>query len=336
MPVHNVRDFGAIGDNVADDSDAIQAALDASLGLAGGTVLDFPPGEYRISRPLAVHLNRDFDTRLHLKGSGRRGTAIRQSDPTANILELRNDAQNLRGIVIDDLWFAGGAVALWLQRCSYALFRNLAFFNTGKGPTASVVTQHGCSSVSFRDCWWVHTTGDAIRHGSGDVSMVGCVFGEDCGAIRTHDQLSLLACKFVAPMDKAANLSGARGRASITVGDYGRLSVVGCHGTAGPNFLNLDTHRRVLVASNRLDAGAGTLITNRHAGRNHPLIFTGNQVAWRSPDAAFFRATLGQMPQNWLIKDNSFESAVDPCPTPADLDYPGNIVRDNLFRVGPF
>lgn len=42
----NVKDFGAVGDGVSDDSNAIQAALNAVLPAVGGTVF-FPDGKYR-------------------------------------------------------------------------------------------------------------------------------------------------------------------------------------------------------------------------------------------------------------------------------------------------
>jgi hypothetical protein len=51
----NVKDHGAVGNNVADDTAAIQAALDAVPTAAAGTpggVVFFPPGQYRISAPL--------------------------------------------------------------------------------------------------------------------------------------------------------------------------------------------------------------------------------------------------------------------------------------------
>ncbi|WP_162309282.1 glycosyl hydrolase family 28-related protein [Cohnella abietis] len=49
----NVKDYGAKGDNVADDTRAIQAALDA-LAEEGAAVLYFPPSIYKITSPLIV------------------------------------------------------------------------------------------------------------------------------------------------------------------------------------------------------------------------------------------------------------------------------------------
>jgi len=46
----SVRDFGAVGDGVRDDTDAVQAAVDR-----GGAIL-FPPGRYRLTRTVNVDL----------------------------------------------------------------------------------------------------------------------------------------------------------------------------------------------------------------------------------------------------------------------------------------
>jgi len=44
----NAKDYGAKGDGVTDDREAIQAAIDAASAAGGGTVY-LPPGEYRVS-----------------------------------------------------------------------------------------------------------------------------------------------------------------------------------------------------------------------------------------------------------------------------------------------
>ncbi|MEK7407655.1 MAG: glycosyl hydrolase family 28-related protein, partial [Acidobacteriota bacterium] len=55
----NVRDLGAAGNGRADDTAAIQAALDAYPGQA--TTIQFPPGRYKLTAPLRAyrtqHLN---------------------------------------------------------------------------------------------------------------------------------------------------------------------------------------------------------------------------------------------------------------------------------------
>ncbi len=65
----SVRDFGAVGDGVTDDSEAIQHALDDGEGL-----IEFPRGEYLISRTLIVDLaNRG---RTAISGMGAIGKIV--------------------------------------------------------------------------------------------------------------------------------------------------------------------------------------------------------------------------------------------------------------------
>ena len=63
----NVRDFGAMGDGLADDTGAIEHALRDG----GDGVLEFPRGEYRITRTIRVDLDKTRALAIH--GSG--GTA---------------------------------------------------------------------------------------------------------------------------------------------------------------------------------------------------------------------------------------------------------------------
>ena len=62
----NVRDFGAMGDGIYDDSDAIQHAIEVAGGL-----IEFPRGDYRITKPIKVELGKIG--RIGFRGDG--GTA---------------------------------------------------------------------------------------------------------------------------------------------------------------------------------------------------------------------------------------------------------------------
>jgi len=76
----NVKDFGATGDGVTDDTAAIQAAIDTAVvpgiaapftGMLGnGSVIYLPLGRYRISQPLTI------PNATTIKGEGRQATLI--------------------------------------------------------------------------------------------------------------------------------------------------------------------------------------------------------------------------------------------------------------------
>ena len=68
--VYNVLDYGAVGDDVANDTAAVQAAIDAAEAARGGVVF-FPPGNYLISGQLTIDGHS-----ITLRGSGTGGTSV--------------------------------------------------------------------------------------------------------------------------------------------------------------------------------------------------------------------------------------------------------------------
>lgn len=66
---YNVRAYGALGDGLADDTGAVQAAIEAA-SITGG-VMYFPPGAYVINAMLLIPSN------VHLKGAGELTTVLK-------------------------------------------------------------------------------------------------------------------------------------------------------------------------------------------------------------------------------------------------------------------
>lgn len=84
----DARAFGALGDGEADDSDAVQEAIDR-VSAEGGGVVYLPAGEYRLA--IAV---KDG---VHLAGTS--GTVVRASG-TAPVLRLTGDGTSLRNVEV--------------------------------------------------------------------------------------------------------------------------------------------------------------------------------------------------------------------------------------------
>lgn len=67
-PTTNIMNFGAVGDGVADDSDALDRAV---RGTPPGGVLLLPKGTYKLTRPIKI-----FKKSMVIKGEGRDLTTL--------------------------------------------------------------------------------------------------------------------------------------------------------------------------------------------------------------------------------------------------------------------
>ncbi|EFC86470.1 glycosyl hydrolase family 28-related protein [Parafrankia sp. EUN1f] len=138
----NVVSFGAVGDGVADDTAAIQAALDVTR------LLYFPPGTYKISAALNVPNN----TRIY--GSGFRTTTIRQV--TANtqcfILATGGDGFQITDMALTTPTLqpnsATNSNAIEFSNCFMSLFARL---HISKFATAINLTTGFFASCGFQD-----------------------------------------------------------------------------------------------------------------------------------------------------------------------------------------
>lgn len=88
----SVQDFGAVGDGVADDTSAIQAAINyaeelASNGTARGVNVYFLPGIYRVTSTLTI-----TESRIGLVGAGRYKSIIRRNTSYGNTLNVSSGA----------------------------------------------------------------------------------------------------------------------------------------------------------------------------------------------------------------------------------------------------
>ena len=99
--VINVRDYGAKGDGVTDDTVAVNAAVAAGAKAGSGARVFFPPGKYLILRPrdgAHVHVNNANGLTL----SGADGSAILADDPSASIIDVHNSTNTtIRNLTIE-------------------------------------------------------------------------------------------------------------------------------------------------------------------------------------------------------------------------------------------
>lgn len=105
----SAKDFGAVGNNSADDTVALQNAINqaASIiaGTYGGAEVLVPAGGYLLSAALVVPLNKD----IVIRGDGVGKTILRQTNATAHGIVFENDNFLSFGGGVRDLTIEAGA-----------------------------------------------------------------------------------------------------------------------------------------------------------------------------------------------------------------------------------
>jgi len=176
---YNVRQYGAVGDGTADDTSAVQAAIDAAATGNGGTVF-FPQGTYKVS---FLTLN----SYVHLKGVGGswvtgKGSIIKTASTSVDMLAYNGSATGLRSVTISDLRLegpgSGTSNAIRVQNTGGAakpnitlVFRNLRIYNFPGG--AGIEVDNGIVSVVENVTAETCSTGFYLNGGT-STTMTAC------------------------------------------------------------------------------------------------------------------------------------------------------------------
>ncbi len=210
----SVKDFGAVGDGVANDTAAIQAAINANVT---GISIYFPHGRYRITSTIIVPTNKS----LKMYGDGFNPqdlTPIYGSiiiwDGAVNgtmFSSNTNDGLNLSGWVIKDIRFDGGNKAS-IGLVSSALgahpqhhyFENVEIANFAVNGSDPALDLAGSPYSRF---------------GVADSTFINCIFSGGARAVRINcQQLNFFSCTF-----------GAKaGGTLVELGDNSHPKFFGC------------------------------------------------------------------------------------------------------------
>lgn len=185
----SVKDFGAVGDGVTDDTTAIQAAIN-SLG-AGGGVVNFPPGVYLISSTIIV--NGSSRSNVVLKGIGYSGSwtsstlgsSIKIANNTIDGFVFSNYAYNC---TVQGLHIFGGKRAIHFSQC---LGWHVIECNLRQNITGLECYGNGVGIVRDSMIRNNTTAGIYLAQSSGDSVITGCDIGGNgvniiCSTGNTH------------------------------------------------------------------------------------------------------------------------------------------------------
>lgn len=238
----NVKDFGAVGDGVADDTAAIQAAIDvfklpagtpATVADTGGQIF-FPRGIYLVSGLTITNVastNNGYVNGLKLFGDY---AVLKGTAACTKILSVStaNTTINVSGIRIEGLQFdlsnmtttgATGSIGLYLANTYENEFNNLSFYG---GPTDNthIYFDHTGSRMSFYDinCSRVVINGDDYGAAQHVITTVD-FYGLSCTGIRINAawSLSFYGCVVQNPYNAGGN------QAAFQMSDCRNITIIG-------------------------------------------------------------------------------------------------------------
>lgn len=273
-----VTEYGAVGNGVANDQSAINAAAAAANAAGGGTVY-FPPGTYRITGAITL-----FST-VSVVGADPYGTIIRLDHATAQCVS--------------------GTGPTLFQNLQFSLAQNHSgnYLNITGGPNGGTVFNNcifanGAFTVGtwLRDTWvapslygctmglWAGDTGMSMTAGS-VTFMSGCTVNAETttsGSFYSGTSVMAVGCRFSA----TGLTSGTVNMLSVS----GEATVLGCS-IAFPTNAGV-TFTAFSAASPAVVYEAGNVIVNRPASSTKKLYSLGATPATSSYLAARLSAVL--------------------------------------------
>jgi uncharacterized protein YjbI with pentapeptide repeats len=300
--VVSVKDFGAVGDGVVDDTAAIQAAINSAKRIF------VPSGTYIVS-----HIDLASNKTLYGEGwtskiKQKLGSTTRYNEGdgviTANLIDTAptcttNPENNMRNIAIKDLYLEGNSV------------------ESGFMELNAIVGMQAVSDVVIERCKFVAPQGDGL-----------CFYSGVNGAAERH-------CENVTVRDCVFDGVNYENRQGISFYDIDGALVEGCYFTrltksTMPSAIDFEGRDFNYTIIRNATVRNCTFKDIGVSGSKHGVLFW----FWRT------NGTLTKPNQNFVIEGNRFENCAGffaGCPIEAGPDHsPHNIVvRNNTFRTIP-
>jgi hypothetical protein len=334
----SVKDFGAKGDGVTDDTAAIQAGVNAAM--AGAGILYFPANDpsqfYKITAPINI------PTPITIVGAGPRYTAIIGIGMALGqyIFNISNAVSTNYFFSIRDIQIRsdnGQPSGVLLKDSSYCLFKNVLLYTVYNGIDITNTALQGCFSNFFEQVNGYNNTAYTVRFlsysGGGHFKFDSCTFSANIGFFvdsnSALNNLELISCNFEQCGANSMYINGGVEGFSIngcrTEGNNGGQdffidpvagkSVVGMSITG--TFFTTD-----VGASNPIRIGGSGGIVR---GFN----ICGNHVSYAADGTAF--VFLNGEGESGLIAGNYFTR---PTATPTNTTRPGVVVFGNESSAG--
>lgn len=259
--VFNVKDYGALGDGVTDDTSAIQAAIAAIPISGGGTShgyqLYFPPGKYLIADTLVIGNRR---VSIHGGGASIMGSGsasiIYQSNANKDIIDFTTGSADTFGV--NGIMFLGTSTA-----------------GTGRGLVLGSAAQ-ACFDGHFSNNWFVGIP-DKCIHG---INVQGCHFLDNGFDSSATDSYGLYMTKGLDNVIVGNRLFGQEGSGIVLLeGDNNTINsnhidfCGGANDTSAGIYINVNAAggkgaRGTTICGNNFRANINDIVLNGNGGVN--------------------------------------------------------------------
>jgi len=324
----SVKDFGAIGDGVTNDTAAIQTAINAAMAASTPTSLYFPAGTYRCSN--LSYASRSYH--LEIRGDGSGHTILVNTIDTNPVMVFTNANQ----IVVRGLTFKGnGSVRNWgtgngpsgnslsgtLPTTSAAVrlvdVVHVDFFDCYFQDAKWGVDIQGGIIVTFRSCYAYYNSEVGYRiwksAGSGWPNIITLRDGgvKESGQVGVYfDQGRQLILDGVDVEGNGNNTVQAAGLAcGLYIGALTGIENGAANGPNGTAFHSLSASIRACwfeKNGNNLGTGVPSSIQSAHVISTHGFLHVEDSVFTNCTAGRHFRINGGQ----YSIERCSFESAL--------------------------
>ena len=192
LKITTPQDFGAVADGVADDSDAIQEAINA---LPNGGIVFFPTGRYKVTKTLTIKVSN-----ITLLGASRDGAEIYTETTFGDTILAKADTGILKQVRIINFLFNHnittgnvGNNVIHLYHVEDGAVNNVRMENGLRQ-----VYLEGCADISFLYCAFIGratTGGTTNTHAS-----VEMIYNDDVpNAVKLCTSIAIVACRFLSP-----------------------------------------------------------------------------------------------------------------------------------------
>lgn len=293
----NVKDYGAIGDGVTDDTAALQAAIDAAIPT--GKQIVFPQGNYITTSQLNVNLSSSSHA-LFMQGNGK---AQITSTATGSVIDVTSADPNTRGYfipcVIDGMFIFGDGVnndhVLTIYGTAYA---NSCITNSN-------ISGAKVSLIELNECWEFSIDNSQIGWGAASRTTSGTIAVDVLNA----NAFNMTNCDI---NNIGSNYSGTGVRISSATAAY----------------INNNTIENVTTGVEIL-SGQGSVVVSENYFENMPAA-----QAYVSKSAPFVKVGTSSSALSVSVVDNWFSINNDQLLIEFDLVSKGYIARNinnNVF-----